>query len=241
MRARTSRRRRPFSIIVASALALVMALTTAGMAAAATLTHTDADETLAWPGSAANQASYWEAHLLNHDGMDIDCVKINESGAFTVGADYAAVVVKAGQLNYIWFNVPSGTEIATESPGISHYYLCGESVNDIVIDPKASIEGPCADPAYYAVFDNSASDISLKFKFVWYNKLGKHVTTKNVPAGAVFTTWQHWVKPFTQMKVGYKDPNTGLWINLAKRESVKGVYPICEYTPGFSFPDPQLT
>lgn len=190
-----------------------------------------------WVGEEANQASYWEAYFADL-GFDYTCEKVNVEGDFTTTIEYAAVVVKAGQYNFIWQPGPIGTY--STNPEVSHYFLCeGETpVEDDIIDPKGDILGPCADPAYYAIFDNTGSTVAIKFKFIWYNNLGKHVTTKTVPAGSMYTTWQHWVKPFTQMKVGYKDPTTGVWINLVKETSVKGVYPVCPYSPGFSTPTP---
>jgi hypothetical protein len=104
------------------------------------------------------------------------------------------------------------------------------------LPPTGMIQGPCADPAYYAVFDNSGPTTAIKFRFSWYNNSGYNVVTKVVPAGMVYTTFQHWAKPGTVMKVGYKDPNTGVWTNLAKMTSVKGSYPACDVTPGFSQP-----
>ena len=61
------------------------------------------------------------------------------------------------------------------------------------IAPRGAIGGPCADPAYYGIFDNTASNVALQFRFRWYTRLGLHTTNKVVPAGAIYRTWEHWV------------------------------------------------
>jgi hypothetical protein len=217
------------SVGAASILALIVSLSSAGLALAVQpVSSSPAGATvLPWPGSAANQATYWEAYFQDA----YDCVKVSESGSFTTTQDYDAIVVKGGQLNFIWSPAPAGTY--TTNPGVSHYFLCGGTVADIIVDPAGSIGGPCADPAYYGIFDNTGSDVTIRFRFRWYTNYGLHTITKNVPAGAVYKTWEHWVKPFTVVRVGYQHPDTGAWINLAKLTSVKGVYPPCEYQRGF--------
>lgn len=100
--------------------------------------------------------------------------------------------------------------------------------------PDGGIGGPCADPAYYGIFDNTDSTVANVFRFQWYNGNGLNTVKKTVPAGLIFRTWEHWVKPFTTIRVAYKDPTTGNWVTLASEQSVKGVYPPCEYKRGFS-------
>lgn len=119
--------------------------------------------------------------------------------------------------------------------------VCGVTTQPVqhppeAVQPVGDIGGPCADPAYYGIFDNTASTVAVKFRFRWYTRLGLHSVRKTVPAGAIYRTWEHWVKPFTIIRVGYKNPTTGKWVNLAKKESVKGNYPPCEYKRGFTYP-----
>jgi len=101
--------------------------------------------------------------------------------------------------------------------------------------PGGDIGGPCADPAYYGIFDNSDSTVANVFRFQWYNRNGLNTVKKTVPAGAIFRTWEHWVKPFTTIRVAYKDPTTGNWVLLASEQSVKGTYPPCHYQRGFDY------
>ena len=68
--------------------------------------------------------------------------------------------------------------------------------------------------AYFAIFDNTDSTVDITFRFRWYNFNGVNVVTKEVPAGSYFITRQKWVKAYTTMRIGYKDPDTGLWVNL---------------------------
>ena len=105
------------------------------------------------------------------------------------------------------------------------------------IAPKGAIGGPCADPAYYGIFNNTASSMALEFRFQWYTRSGLHTVKKTVPAGAIYRTWEHWVKPFTTIRVAYKNPSTGNWVNLASKESVSGRYPRCIYKHGFEYPN----
>lgn len=115
---------------------------------------------------------------------------------------------------------------------ISHGCFSGEQNP---LPPGGSIQGPCADPAYYAIFDNTTgTGTAIKFRFSWYNTNGYNVVTKVVPDGQMYTTFQHWAKPGTVLKLGYKDPNTGTWINLQKLTAANGSYPACDVTPGFS-------
>lgn len=102
--------------------------------------------------------------------------------------------------------------------------------------PDGGIGGPCLDPAYYGIFDNTEGDQAYVFRFRYYNGNGLQTITKTVPAGAIFRTWEKWVKAFTTMRVGYFNPDTGRWVNLETRQSVKGNYPPCDYQRGFTYP-----
>jgi hypothetical protein len=188
---------------------------------------------IAWPGSAANQATYWETYFANL-GFDYECTKVSEAGAFTTNVEYAAIVVKGGQYNFIWRPAPADTY--TTNPGVSHWFYCtGETVEDRVIDPKGSIIGPCADPAYAGVFDNRLSTVAIKFRFRWYTLSGLHTTVKIVPPNAIYRTWEHWSKPNTYVSVWYQDPDTAQWKFLANKLTVRGNYPACQYKHGLEY------
>jgi hypothetical protein len=188
------------------------------------------------PATGMNTSLFWELFLAANYGGDWNCETVNSNpDPVVLAADHGAVIIKAGPNYYGYVPAPAG-EYSAPVNSTSHYYVCDQDFVPDIILPTGDILGPCADPAYYAFFDNSGSDTAIRFRFTWYNNLGYHVASRVVPAGATYTTWQHWVKPFTQMKVGYKDPATGIWINLVKETSVQVSFPICEYEPGFSFP-----
>ena len=106
-----------------------------------------------------------------------------------------------------------------------------------VIAPAGSIGGPCADPSYYGVFDNSATTSqSIWFRMRWVTMNGLQTVKKLVPAGAIYKTWVHWARFNTKVKVGYKDPTTGIWKNLASLTAGRGSFPPCQYTPGWVYP-----
>ena len=132
----------------------------------------------------------------------------------------------------------SSDTYSTTSPAVSHWYYCDTEgpVEDRVIAPTGDIGGPCADPAYYGIFDNTQSTVPITFRFRWYTNSGLQTVVKTVPAGAIYRTWEHWVKSYTTIRVGYQDPDTGMWINLATLQSVNGMYPVCVYKHGFDYP-----
>jgi len=110
-------------------------------------------------------------------------------------------------------------------------------VKDLPFKPTGNLGGPCADPAYYAVFDNTGTDASyapVKFRMRWYNNHGLNAVTKLVPGGFKWTTYQHWAKPGTIVSVSYKDPTSGAWILLEKQTVVRGSFPVCDVAPGWS-------
>jgi hypothetical protein len=178
-----------------------------------------------------NDEAYWEARF----GME--CTKVDSNiSPVVLATDVAVLIIKAGNSNVIWQPAPAGAY--TTDKGVSHWFYCGETVEDDVIDPKASILGPCSDPAYYAIFDNTGSTVPITFRYRWYTNYGMHATLKTVPPGKIYTTWQHWAKPNTYVSVFYKDPNTGVWTKLARKLTVRGNWPVCVYTPGWSTPTP---
>lgn len=153
----------------------------------------------------------------------------NNDGHQIVTPSYDAATIVDAHTNFTVADTGNGAWILTISHG------CG---NGTVVPyaPAGHIEGPCADPAYYAVFDNSATDpsITTKFRMRWYNNNGLNATVKLVPGGDTFTTWQHWAKPGTYVSVWYKDNTTGAWVLLERELVVKGSYPVCDYQPGWT-------
>jgi hypothetical protein len=222
-------------IITALSLALFASIAIAGptMADQTPTSNPPATTVMPWPGRVSNPASYWE----NYFGEGWDCTKVNQAGSFTTTVDHDAIVVKAGQYIFIWKPAPAGT-YSTTSPAVSHWYYCDTEgpVEDRVIAPTGDIGGPCADPAYYGIFDNTQSTVPITFRFRWYTNSGLQTVVKTVPAGAIYRTWEHWVKSYTTIRVGYQDPDTGMWINLATLESVNGMYPVCVYKHGLEYP-----
>jgi hypothetical protein len=67
----------------------------------------------------SNQPDYWGD----------DCIKIDEAGgrSWVADADYDLVVLKAGQFDYVWYDVAAGDELLIPQD-ISHYVLCGRVV-----------------------------------------------------------------------------------------------------------------
>jgi uncharacterized protein YcfL len=180
-----------------------------------------------------NHEIYWETRL----GMDCTKVESNISPVI-LETGVAVLIIKAGNSNAIWQPAPAGAY--STDKGTSHWFYCGEeeTVEDDVIDPRGSILGPCSDPAYYAVFNNANSTVPITFRFRWYTNYGMHATLKTLQPGRIYTTWQHWAKPNTYVSVFYKHPDTGVWTLLQRKLTVRGNWPKCVYTPGWSTPTP---
>lgn len=81
-----------------------------------------ADMKIAWPGSHANQSEYWEDFLKITYGGDWICKKIDEEGDFDKEKTSGAIIIKAGQWNYVWKPAPAGHY--TTPQGVSHYFKC---------------------------------------------------------------------------------------------------------------------
>jgi hypothetical protein len=179
-----------------------------------------------------NHELYWETRF----GME--CTKVNsEDTPVHLETGVAVLIIKAGNSNAIWQPAPAGDYSTNKDT--SHWFYCGEeTVEDDVIDPKGTIFGPCSDPAYYAVFDNTGSTVPITFRFRWYTNYGMHATLKTLQPGRIYTTWQHWAKPNTYVSVFYKHPDTGVWTLLQRKLTVRGNWPKCVYTPGWSTPTP---
>jgi len=244
---RSGRKTRSISFAVATALMV------AAMGAGTVFASDAPDATVAHdaqhPNGNTNETPFWEWYFENKfPNTTWECTKVNEPVDPTITDVEDAVIIKAATTNYVWWDDPttledelhSGTYTAPEN-STSHYLTCVNTtgpVEDIVVDPKGDIRGPCADPAYFAVFDNTASTVDVTFRFRWYNFNGIHVVMKTVPAGSYFITTQKWVKAYTTMRIGYKDPDTGVWMPLVNELSGKGRYPACTaeshgYIPGF--------
>jgi hypothetical protein len=102
--------------------------------------------------------------------------------------------------------------------------------------PDGGIGGPCNDPAYYGIFDNTGSDVAVRFRMRWTTTTGPHVTSVWVPGGQIYRTWEHWAKPGTVVRVGYKDPLSAKWIKIASTVAVHGRFAPCDYQHGFETP-----
>ena len=68
-------------------------------------------------------------------------------------------------------------------------------------NPGGEVGGPCNDPAYYGIFDNSGSDAAIRFRMKWTTTTGLHVVAQWVPGGSIYRTWEHWAKPGTKVLV----------------------------------------
>jgi hypothetical protein len=146
----------------------------------------------------------------------------------TPGFDPATIT--DAHTNFVVADTGNGAWVLTISHG------CVGTVEDIPYAPAGSLGGPCADPAYYAIFDNSATDpsITTKFRMRWYNNNGLNTAVKLVPGGDIYTTFQHWAKPGTYVSVWYKDKDTGAWVLLERELATRGSYPPCDYQPGWT-------
>ncbi len=103
-------------------------------------------------------------------------------------------------------------------------------------NPGGGVGGPCNDPAYYGVFDNTGSDATIRFRIKWTTTTGPHVASRWVPGGSIYRTWEHWAKPGTKVLVSYKNPDTGAWVNLGSAVSVHGRFAPCQYVHGLETP-----
>ncbi len=226
-------------------LAVATAVMVAAMGAGAVLAADESpDFTVAHDPQAPlnmNETAFWEAYLATNYGGTWDCgTKFSlTTDPVVLANDVDALIIKAGTNNYGWVPAPAGDYSPPEN-STSHYFICDTDtvVEDDIIDPAADIRGPCADPAYFAVFDNTASTVAITFRFRWYNFNGLNIAKKTVPAGSYFITTQKWVRAYRTMRIGYKDPLTNIWKTLVSEQSGKGRYPACTaethgYIPGF--------
>jgi len=227
---------------VSLALGMMSSMLVAGTALAAPPAPTCADATpdcqdiVEFVNGAQNAAAYWDLYFDVNGHPDYVCTKIDlQPFPVVLAEDHDALIIKTGQWFYIWVPALAGNYEAAQD-STSHYYTCDgdETVEDQVIDPKGSIGGPCADPAYYGIFDNSTSTVPIRFRFTWYTTLGHNKIVKMVPGGMKYTTVQRWAKPGTPVRVGYQDPVTFEWHNLDNLIADHGSFPPCDYVPGWS-------
>lgn len=189
-------------------------------------------------GSSADNYMLW---IFNTDGGSATGATLTVNGHTYTSPDGHQFVtpyidpstITDAHTNFVVATTGSGKWVLTISHG------CGTPSEGQLYAPTGHIGGPCADPSYFGVFDNTNSTIAVKFKFSWFTTTGYHVITKIVPGGSMYTTWIHWAKPGTVVRVGWKDPNTGVWTYVTE-VAVKGRYPDCTpadgYTPGWSTP-----
>ncbi|MDL2334654.1 MAG: ice-binding family protein [Chloroflexota bacterium] len=103
-------------------------------------------------------------------------------------------------------------------------------------NPGGGVGGPCNDPAYYGIFDNSASSVPVLFRMKWNNGARIRVDARSVPGGSIYRTWEHWAKPGSRVVVSYWDPDTGSWVKLDSAVAVKGYFAPCVYQHGYEAP-----
>lgn len=134
----------------------------------------------------------------------------------------------------------ASADFTVDDPGNGAWNLvishgCPGTPREDQTPPDGHIGGPCADPAYYAVMDNTAGSMTYKFIFRWQTASGFHRIKKYVPVGYIFTTWAKWVKPNTTATLKYWDENGDKHL-LDSVVAAKGRYPACDYQPGWSQP-----
>jgi hypothetical protein len=184
------------------------------------------DQTLVW----TVQASQTEANL---DIQFADNVAFTGFTTYTLDSVTLSVQVTTPIVPEVWVRWASDNSVV--STGLAPTG-CTQGTQD-VIAPAGGVRGPCYDPSYYGIFDNSATTTqSIKFRMRWYTVAGLNAKVKVVPAGDVYDTWLHWAKPGTKVSVAYKSPTTGKWIDLASTTAAHGRFPGCKYTPGWQNP-----
>lgn len=95
----------------------------------------------------------------------------------------------------------------------------------VVIDPTARFLGPCFDPHYAAVFDNSESTVPVTFRWRFVRDVDDTVVVKvrTVPAHSVLTTWWNRVQPETWMRVRV----LGVGLLVEQLSAPAGMYEPC--------------
>jgi len=130
--------KKPLWLLIAVTLALLAS--SLSVVPAAAMGSTAADVKIAWPGDQANKAVYWEQYLeMNYQG-DWTCEKVDKPGSFTTSRAYDAIVVKAGQWNYLWKPAPIG--LYTTPQDVSHWFKCNQDKPEHPM-PKLSVNVSC--------------------------------------------------------------------------------------------------
>jgi hypothetical protein len=188
-----------------------------------------------WEGSQANKAPYWEDRLKRGYGLDVECRKVDQSGRFTTSVQHDAIIIKAGQKNYIWIPAPAATY--TSPQGVSHYFICDG--DEAQLNPKARVIGPCGDPFYRVVFNNTESSVALEFTWRIRSRGGVVLVTIEVPAGAIWRSGWRWVDASTQMWVNVALPDGSTSRLLTMTSAPGGWYGQCpdNFQRGFSYPN----
>lgn len=133
------------SILLGTALALVAGVFSAAPAVA----DHNSDHTIRpWPGSEANRASYWEDFF----GPGWDCTKVSRQGPFTTQRHWDAIILKGGQWNNIYMDVPSGTQFTEvirgdgkPPAGISHWFKCKKDGESKPPSPELKVRVKCVE------------------------------------------------------------------------------------------------
>jgi hypothetical protein len=106
----------------------VAATGVAGLMSLGLATTAFADHIAAPSGDEANQAENWVDYVEAHGYSDVECMKLTEGwdgDSWMSDADYALVVLKAGQTNDEFWDVGDGETVETESgQEISHIIAC---------------------------------------------------------------------------------------------------------------------
>jgi hypothetical protein len=157
-----------------------------------TVTPRCADRTLA---VTVGYASFSDGHFLNievsyaGDGTEaVDTGPLEGTGTVTrrFGLDgYTGTVTVTAQAHEP-DGSPEGKPVV-----VTRDYSCPKPPPR-VYEPRASLQGPCGDPMYRAVFDNRASNRDIPFKWVRRSHGVTYRYRRTVPAGKrVFTPFLH--------------------------------------------------
>jgi hypothetical protein len=181
----------------------------------------------------SNRASFFENLLENMypEAGEITCVKTDQAVDPVATGDEFAIIVKAGTKNFVFVNPHAGTYSAPNGKDTSHFIVCFADDAEAPGGPGGGVGGPCYDPAHYAIFDNLAGSQTLTFRMRFDSET---VVKQIVPAGEIFRSRLVWAKGGTIISIAYKNPETGMWVNLFTKTAEFGTYPRCEYERGFS-------
>lgn len=69
------------------------------------------------------------------------------------------------------------------------------------VDPRARLVGPCGDPFYRAVLDNTRSERAVTFRWTFLGKQGWKTLSYRIPPGTRWGTPWRWVKGDTRMTI----------------------------------------